>query len=139
MKTTPFAVALFCMVFLPSPTWAETSSEALARFDSISAKTDNPLRQDLFTGIGREIAFRHQTALIPLILDKASGWEGEEGLLYMPIVLNLPLDDSIDEFQKYLDGKDEKKALWAREFLIEIEAYLASTLQKVSPLLEKKK
>jgi hypothetical protein len=83
------------------------------------------------------VAFRHQIALIPLILDKSNEWEGEEGLLYMPIVLNLPLDDAIKEFQKYLKGPDKEKALWAREFLIEIEAYLAATLKKVSPLLEK--
>lgn len=115
----------------------ETPSEALARFDGVSAKTENPLKGDLFTGIGREVAFRHQIALIPLILDKSNEWEGEEGLLYMPIVLNLPLDDAIKEFQKYLKGPDKEKALWAREFLIEIEAYLAATLKKVSPLLEK--
>jgi len=137
MKTTLIAVVLLSMVGPCATLFAETPSEALARYDGVSVKTDSPLREELFTGIGREVAFRYQTALIPLILDKSIGWEGEEGLLYMPIVLNLPLDDAIEELQKYLKGTDKKKALWAREFLIEIEAYLVETLKKVSPLLEK--
>ncbi len=79
-----------------------------------------------------------QTELIPLILQKSDKWEGEEGLLYMPIVLNLPLEDAIAAFTGYTKGTDEKKALWAREFLIEIETYLSENLKKVGESLERK-
>ncbi len=57
MKTLFALVAAICL--LPTVAQAETAAEALARFDSVSAKTDNPLRKDLFTGIGREIAYRY--------------------------------------------------------------------------------
>jgi hypothetical protein len=139
MKANLIAVVLLSMGGPVANIFAETPSEALARFDGVSAKTDNPLRGNLFTGVGREIAFRYQNALIPLILDKSEKWEGEEGLLYLPIVLNLPLDESIKEFQRYLKGPDKRKALWAREFLIEIEAYLVESLKRVSPLVSNEK
>lgn len=139
MRPTPTMALLVCMILLPSVAWAETPSEALTRFDDVSSITESSQRGELFTGIGREIAFRHQKTLIPLILDKSEKWEGEEGLLYLPIVLNLPLDESIEDFQHYLKGPDERKALWAREFLIEIEAYLVESLKKVSPLVSNEK
>jgi len=129
-------VAACCLLLTDAS--AETAAEALARFDRVSAKTENPLHKDLFTGIGREIAYRHQTRLIPLILQKSDQWKGEEGLLYLPIVLNLPLEDAMVAFTGYTKGSDEKKALWAREFLIEIEAYLSENLKKVGQSLERK-
>lgn len=113
----------------------ETPEEGLKAYEAKIAKA-NPLGEEAFA-IGQKTAHKHGTAIIRPILDRSSSWKDEEGLAYIAIVLNLPLHEAIKAFETILDSKDKDRALWAREFLIEIEMYSHDQHQSVENVLAK--
>jgi hypothetical protein len=132
---TNFLFALLVIGMVPVFVRAETSAHALARYETVRLGRETWQNDRLWMKIGHDIAARHGTALIPLILERSCKWENDEFLLFTPIILNLPLDDAITELARFAKGADERKALWAREYLIELETYLGESREKVSALL----
>jgi len=134
MKTpTPWSLLIVVLLFgCPPFGKCETPEESLQIYEKAAKRTE----QEISTA-GKQAAHKQGIAIIPAILDRSQSWKGEEGLLYMAIILNIPPHETISELEKVLVSKDRHRALWAREFLVEIEMYLSGGHRRVEKILDK--
>lgn len=134
-------LALFVLLGL-TPLQAETPAEGLARYEAAvlpTAPGKEPPEFAVIRSLALEIVQKHGVALIPLILDRSVQWKGEEGLFYMPLIIEMPVEPAIEALRKGTRDPDPKKALWSREFLTELEDYLGDMRKNVSKILEETK
>ena len=69
-----------------------------------------------FLGICSNVANRHGTKILSPIMEKSRGWTGEEGILYMPIIVHLPKEEVIGILSQFDVSQNEQQRVWAHEF-----------------------
>lgn len=121
----------------PPRAHCETAEESLKAYESKIFSKGYAFVNEEISALSKKIAQKYGVNIIEPILDRSKSWKGEEPLIYMGIIMNLPPHQAISELEKYLSSKNREKALLAREFLIEMEAYLTDEHKRVSKILEK--
>ena len=70
----------------------------------------------------KRVANTHGVSILPTLMKRAEGWGGEEGLLYLPLVLMLPREHTVQILKSYAAVGSRRQRIWAREFLYEIKS-----------------
>ena len=111
-----------CIVFLAMSAMSaeETPKDGVARLEATWTKGNGSFTWDYWLVSG-SIAEKHGLALIPIVMERSKTWKGEEGLIYVPMLALLPRDESTKALKIYQEGKDERLAMWAGEFLTEFD------------------
>ena len=55
------------------------------------------------------------------IMLRSRKWDGEDGLMYVPLVAFLPRTATMQLLREYEHSRRERERIWAREFIIELE------------------
>lgn len=116
-----FLIVLFIGCIMFSAIGAEESpKEGIDRMEAAWEKGRWAFSWDYWLLSG-SIAEKHGLALIPLVMERSKEWNGEEGLIYLPMLALLPRDKTVKVLKKYQEGGNEHFALWSGEFLTEFE------------------
>lgn len=129
--TTTF---LFCL-FISALSAEETPKDGVARLEAAWKKGTGSFTWDFWLVSG-SIAEKHGVTLIPIVMERSKAWQGEEGLIYVPMLALLPRDEAIKTLKEYQEGKDEQLAMWAGEFLTEFD--MSDTKEAVAKYLKEK-
>lgn len=110
---------------LAGPVRADTAKEAVSALEAEWSKGNGSFTKEYWKYCG-DLAAKHGVALIPPILEKAKGWKGEEGLVYVPAVVQIPATEAKPVLERYQKSGSQVEKIWASEFLTEIESYQAA-------------
>lgn len=76
----------------------------------------------LFHAVSREVADQYGTAILPALMERSEKWEGEECLIFVPLVVQLPAEDAWGRLASdYLNSDMRKHRIYARDFMVEIK------------------
>lgn len=76
---------------------------------------------EAFWQASKRLADERGTAILPALLERSKVWTGEEGMVFIPLVSLLPSEETIAELKRCQENSDGQIALWAGEFLIELD------------------
>lgn len=146
MKTSSFLFLVMalslsaCQPSAPLPPPKPTAAEALEQWQQDFAQhSDGSLSSTFFWENSRRLAEDYGVAIIPAILDRSEKWEEMEGLIFVAIILSLPPEQALAVLQPEMKSTNPQRALWAQEFVIEMEMYFVEMRNQVSKILEETK
>ena len=84
---------------------------------------------EAFWRASKRLADERGLAILPAVLERSKVWQGEEGMIFIPLVSLLPSEETVQELKRYQENSDGQTALWAGEFLIELD--MSDTRQMV--------
>ena len=136
------AFVVLALIAVAPASRAETPKEAVDRVWNAYAHLDPHRGSDNFPRefwkLSRQVARDQGLAVIPPIMTRAKTWEGEEGLIFVMLMVSLPKDKTVPILEKYKkEGQSwEKQA--ATDFLIEIQEGYPEELSQMTPTERKK-
>jgi hypothetical protein len=139
---TPLLLVCMALAIGVEMTRAETPTEAVDRVWNAFAHLDPHRGSDNFPPefwkLSRKVAREQGLKVIAPIMARSKDWKGEEGLIFVMLMVSLPSDQSIPVLEKYRkDGKPwEQQA--AIDFLIEIKEGYPEELKAMSEAQRKK-
>ena len=83
-----------------------------------------------FWHASKRLADQRGPAIIHAVMVRSQKWQGEEGLIFVPLVALLPRRPSLQILHQYQRSKLESDRIWSREFIIEFE--MSDTMEMVA-------
>lgn len=77
---------------------------------------------DAFWRASKRLADERGPEIVHAIMVRGRTWEGEEGLIFVPLVALLPRAPTLKLLKQYEHSERESDRVWARELQIEFEA-----------------
>jgi hypothetical protein len=75
---------------------------------------------DEFWRASKQLADETGPRMVHVVMQRASTWQGEEGLVFVPLVALLPRKPTLALLHEYEHSKRSSDRLWAKEFLTEL-------------------
>ena len=126
-----FLASAFCIFTVSSPLAADQPDQkALSadfkRLDAlVRVFTETQAHGDqfgeTFWRASKRLADERGPAIIDAIMVLSRKWQGEEGLVYVPLVALLPRDKALEVLHRYQHSKRESDKLWAGETIAEFD------------------
>lgn len=121
-QLTPSLLSFALLFSFLHPLRAETPEEGVVRIDEgWKAASNKEAFGEKYWLLSKEIAQKHGVAVIKAVMQRSPLWQGEEGMIYAPLIALLPREEAIKELKAYKSSPNEKERIWAEEFLTEFE------------------
>jgi hypothetical protein len=106
----------------PKPNADQLKADA-TRLDQLQKVFEStPQFGDKFWRESKRLADQRGPEIIHAIMIRGRTWQGEEGLIFAPLVALLPRDPALKLLKHYEQSKRESDRIWAREMQTEFEA-----------------
>ena len=104
----------------PSREAMQRYTQELDRLERMFASSADPLGEPLWRE-SKRVADRTGPEIVTAVLQRARKWEGEEGLLFVPLVALLPRGLTVKLLRQYQRSPHELERVWAGEFITEFD------------------
>jgi hypothetical protein len=125
MKTVRYTILALSLSGLPlHASDLEADLKRLEALETVFVETQAVDQQfgDTFWLASKKLAEERGVEVLHAVMERSKNWEGEGGLVYVPLVALLPRESAVQLLKKYQEGADKAQKLWAGELLIEFEA-----------------
>ena len=103
----------------PNPERVKADVKRLDQLQKVFAST--PEFDDRFMRESRRLADERGSEIIHAIMVHGRTWQGEQGLIFVPLVVMLPRAPTVALLKEYERSKRKSDRHWARELQMELE------------------
>ncbi|HEY5894941.1 MAG TPA: hypothetical protein VIT91_17110 [Chthoniobacterales bacterium] len=107
----------------PDPETFSTDSKRLDALMQVFSETQARGDQfgNAFWRASKRLAEERGTDIIHAVMERSQKWQGEEGLIFVPLVALLPREAALKILHQYQRSKRESESVWAEEFITELD------------------
>ena len=120
LAATLLLAAVGTLLAAPKP-----SSDAMRRYtrelDRLERLAYSIGFDERFWRESKRVADRSGPEIVHAVLPRSHSWEGEEGLIFVPLVALLPREPTLKLLRQYQRSPHELERIWAGEFITEFD------------------